>query len=76
MDDGDVGIVHMEQDVFRAPGDAHHPVAGQRLRQALGEGNPHIFSPQGQAGDALALENGLQAAADGLDLGQFGHTHS
>ena len=73
MSDDDVARIHPEQNVFGAPGHRAHDPAGQSLCEIRGNGDPQVGASHRDRVDALALDNGRQAAANSLDFGKLGH---
>ena len=59
--------------IFGAAAEAGHGLALQPRDKVLLKGKPQILAPGFRLEDFRPLHDGLQAAADGLDFGQFGH---
>ena len=73
MHDQGLGAAQIEQQVFAPPSDSRHPLTGQALCHALGQGPAQIGTILNGAGDHAPLQLRDQAAAHRLDLGQFRH---
>ncbi len=62
--------------IFGAAAEPGHGLAFEARHKIFLEGKPQVFAAGFGFHDFCALHGGLQAAADGLDFGQFGHTWS
>ena len=60
--------------IFGAAAEAGHGLALQPRDKVFLKGKPQILAPGFGFEDFRPLHGGLQAAADGLNFGQFGHT--
>ena len=61
------------EEVFGAPAERDHLLALEARGEALGKGQAQIRTALLDLVEARADHRGLEAAADGLDFGEFGH---
>ncbi len=73
MGEQDAAVVEPDRQVFRPPSDRGHGPADQALLEIGGERPPQVAARDAHAVDAPALHRAREAAADGFDLGKFGH---
>ncbi len=73
MDDEHGAVIAMAEEIFGAPREPLDAAPRQALGKTLRKGNAQIGAVEHDPRERSAFEHGLQAAADGLDLGKLGH---
>ena len=72
VDDQGLAPVEVGEEVLGAAAQGEDAGAGEAGGEARGEGAAEVGAADVGAGDDVAGQHGLEAAADGLDLGQLG----
>jgi hypothetical protein len=73
MHEQDVAGAEIRHEIFGAAAEPGHGLAGQPSDEVLLKGKAQVFPPGFGVQNFCTLHDGLQAAADSLDFGQFGH---
>ena len=72
MGNNDIAVIHCEQKEFGAPAERNDTAARKLLGEAIGKRKPQIGPSQRNIRDHRPFHDGLKAAPDSLDFGQFG----
>ena len=73
MGEQHAAVVEADRQVLRPPPHRGHGPAGQPFLEIGGQRTPQIAARHAHPVDAPPLHRAREAAADGFDLGKFGH---